>query len=287
MRLASFEVSGRSCVGAVLGTEVTDLQVDEGLESLLPLSLPDVERRLARAAPSQSHALADVRLRAPILRPDKILGIGANFTDFVDEARAAGLQLPPDPIWFDRPRRCVCGPDDEVWIPDGCDDLDYEGELVVVIGRSCRGVSRDRAAEVIGGYTIGNDITMRRRAMRAPLLGKSFDTHAPIGPVLLTPDELGDPQDVRIRTYVNGELRQNGTTRDMILDCYAQIATLSEVMTLSPGDLIFSGTPAGCGLSRTPPRPLFAGDIVSVEIDGIGRLTNTIANAPLSSTDRL
>lgn len=226
--------------------------------------------------------IAQVRLLAPVQAPDKILGIGMNYADFLDEARALGVPVPSTPLWFDRARRCLCGPGDPVWLPPGCDDLDYEGELVAVIGRTCRAVSRERASEVVGGYTIGDDLTLRRRAMVSPLLGKSYDTHAPVGPVVVTPDELGDPHRLALRTYVNGELRQEGSTADMVLDVFAQVEALSAVMTLSPGDLIFTGTPAGCGLLMRPPRPLAAGDVVRVEIDGIGALENTVVPAPES-----
>ena len=167
-----------------------------------------------------------------------------------------------------------------MWFPPDCDDLDYEGELVIVIGRRCHAVSREDAPGFIGGYTVGNDVTLRRRALRSAVLGKSYDTHAPVGPAVVTPDELASAWPLRIRTWLNGELRQDGSTADLILDCAAIVAGLSEGTILMPGDLVFTGTPAGCGALASPPRFLHPGDVVRVEVDGIGAIENQVVDTP-------
>ena len=158
--------------------------------------------------------------------------------------------------------------------------LDYEGELAVVIGTRCRHVPEDRAHEVIAGYTITNDVSVRDWQVRTPTMtmGKSFDTHGPLGPWIVTGDELGDPHDLRLRTYVNDELRQDSNTGEMIYNCFQQVAHLSQAFTLEPGDVIATGTPAGIGAVRQPfPEGLLkVGDVVRIEIDGIGELRNTV-----------
>jgi 2-keto-4-pentenoate hydratase/2-oxohepta-3-ene-1,7-dioic acid hydratase in catechol pathway len=162
--------------------------------------------------------------------------------------------------------------------------LDYEGELALVIGTRCRHVAVDQAHEVIAGYTVANDVTVREWQLRAPTMtiGKSFDTHGPLGPWLVTPDELGDPHDLSLKTYVNDELRQDGNTREMVYDCYQQLAHLSEAFTLEPGDVIATGTPTGIGAVREPfPEGMLkVGDVVRIQIEGIGELRNTVAQEP-------
>ena len=187
-------------------------------------------------------------------------------------------------MFFNKQVTCVVGPDDDVHMPRVSSLLDYEGELAIVIGTRCRHVPEDRAHEVIAGYTIANDVSVRDWQLRTPTMtmGKSFDTHGPLGPWVVTPDELGDPHDLGIRTYVNDELRQDGNTGEMIYDCFQQVAHLSEAFTLEPGDVIATGTPAGIGAVRQPfPEGLLkVGDVVRVEIDGIGELVNTVVEEP-------
>jgi 2-keto-4-pentenoate hydratase/2-oxohepta-3-ene-1,7-dioic acid hydratase in catechol pathway len=238
------------------------------------------EEVVDRDAPSERHALADVRLLAPV-QPGKFLGIGLNYADHIAES---GMEAPEFPVFFNKQVTCVVGPGDDVHLPRVSNLLDYEGELAIVIGARCRHVPAERAHEVIAGYTIANDVSVRDWQLRSPTmtLGKSFDTHGPLGPWIVTPDELGDPHDLRIRTYVNDELRQDGRTADMIFDCYAQVAHLSQAFTLEPGDVIATGTPAGIGAVRRPfPSGLLAvGDVVRVEIDGIGELRNAVVAEP-------
>jgi 2-keto-4-pentenoate hydratase/2-oxohepta-3-ene-1,7-dioic acid hydratase in catechol pathway len=229
---------------------------------------------------SVRHALEDVRLLAPVL-PRKYLAIGLNYADHIAES---GMEAPAFPVFFNKQVTCVIGPDDEVHMPRVSSMLDYEGELALVIGTRCRHVPVEQAHEVIAGYTIANDVTVRDWQLRTPTMtiGKSFDTHGPLGPWLVTPDELGDPHGLAIKTYVNDELRQDGNTREMIYDCYQQVAHLSEAFTLEPGDVIATGTPAGIGAVRQPfPEGLLkVGDVVRIQIEGIGELGNTVVEEP-------
>jgi 2-keto-4-pentenoate hydratase/2-oxohepta-3-ene-1,7-dioic acid hydratase in catechol pathway len=229
---------------------------------------------------SERHPLDEVRLLAPV-QPRKYLGIGLNYADHIAES---GMEAPQYPVFFNKQITCVVGPDAEVHMPRVSSLLDYEGELAVVIGERCRHVPEEQAHEVIAGYTIANDISVRDWQLRAPTMtiGKSFDTHGPLGPWLVTADELGDPHSLSIRTFVNDELRQDGNTGEMIYDCFQQVAHLSQAFTLEPGDVIATGTPAGIGAVRQPfPDGLLkVGDVVRVEIDGIGELRNTVVEEP-------
>jgi 2-keto-4-pentenoate hydratase/2-oxohepta-3-ene-1,7-dioic acid hydratase in catechol pathway len=233
-----------------------------------------------RDSPDEHHLLKDVRLLAPVL-PRKFLAIGLNYADHIAES---GMEAPQYPVFFNKQSTCVVGAGEGVHMPRVSNLLDYEGELAVVIGARCRHVPEDRAAEVIAGYTITNDISVRDWQIRTPTMtmGKSFDTHGPLGPWIVTADELGDPHELALRTYVNGELRQDSNTSEMIYDCFQQIAHLSQAFTLEPGDVIATGTPAGVGAVRQPfPEGLLKiGDAVRVEIEGIGELTNTVVPEP-------
>jgi 2-keto-4-pentenoate hydratase/2-oxohepta-3-ene-1,7-dioic acid hydratase in catechol pathway len=162
------------------------------------------------------------------------------------------------------------------------EQVDYEGELGVVIGRACRHVDAADAHGVIAGYLVVDDVSARDWQYKAPTwtLGKSFDTHGPIGPWLVTVDEVEDPQDLRLRTFVNDDLRQDASTSEMILSCYKQVEVLSTVFTLEPGDIISTGTPSGVGIGRRPPEFLRAGDVVRIEIEGIGTIENPVIAEP-------
>ena len=233
-----------------------------------------------RENPDEQHPLADVRLLAPV-QPRKFLAIGLNYADHIAES---GMEAPEYPVFFNKQVTCVIGPDDDVHMPRVSSLLDYEGELAVVIGTRCRHVPEERAHEVIAGYTITNDVSVRDWQLRTPTMtmGKSFDTHGPLGPWIVTGDELGDPHQLALKTYVNDELRQDGNTREMIYNCFQQVAHLSAAFTLEPGDVIATGTPAGIGAVRQPfPEGLLeVGDVVRIEIDGIGELRNTVVEEP-------
>ena len=290
MKLCTFEQAGATRVGVVMNDEIVDL-------ALAAPELPREMTALLTAGPAALHAaanaasrvksripLAAVRLAAPILRPPKFLAIGLNYADHVAEA---GLERPSLPTVFNKQSTCVAGPRDPVHMPRVSSALDYEGELGFVIGRRCRHVSRARAPEVIAGYLVVNDVTVRDWQFRTPTwtMGKSFDTHGPLGPWLTTSDAVGDPHGLRLRTWVNGELRQDSSTKQLIFDCFALVEHLSTAFTLEPGDVITTGTPSGVGIAMKPPRLLQVGDVVRVEIDGLGALENTIVPEPPSEQE--
>jgi 2-keto-4-pentenoate hydratase/2-oxohepta-3-ene-1,7-dioic acid hydratase in catechol pathway len=282
MRLCRFEVGDGASLGILEGDAVLDLTaVDPALPREPAPALRaglDNLRRLSRQAPR--HRLADLRLLAPA-RPRKFLAIGLNYADHIAES---GMERPKFPVFFNKQVTCVVGPEEGVHMPRVSNLLDYEGELAIVIGARCRHVPEDRAHEVIAGYTIANDVSVRDWQVRTPTMtmGKSFDTHGPLGPWLVTADELGDPHALAIRTFVNDDLRQDGNTGEMIYTCFQQVAHLSEAFTLEPGDVIATGTPAGIGAARQPfPEGLLkVGDVVTIQIDGIGELRNTIVEEP-------
>ena len=218
----------------------------------------------------QEHKLADVRLLAPVLPRSKVVGIGRNYAAHAAEL---GNDVPTEPLMFLKPNTSVAGPGDPIFYPSQTQDLHYEGELAVVIGRICRDVPAEQATDVIYGYTIGNDVTARdlQRSDGQFTRAKGFDSFCPLGPWIetdLDPQHFTDG--VAIQTHLNGEVVQDGTTADMIFDIPALIAHVSSVMTLLPGDVILTGTPEGVG-------PMEVGDEVEVSIAGLGALTNKVA----------
>ena len=285
MKLATFTHDGATRIGVVTGKQVVDLTTAApGLPRDMVAFLAAggaamAAARHAESAASGCLALADVRLRAPVLRPPKFLAIGLNYADHVKES---GLEPPAVPVFFNKQTTCVAGPFDPIHLPRVSPLLDYEGELAFVIGRRCRHVPRDRAHEVIAGYLVVNDVSVRDWQLRTPTMtmGKSFDTHGPMGPWLVTPDEIGDPHALELRTWVNGELRQHSNTRHLMYDCFAQVEHLSTAFTLEPGDVVTTGTPAGVGGAMSPPRFLRAGDVVRIEIDKIGAIENRVTEEP-------
>ncbi len=282
MKLCRFDAGDGACLGVVDQGTVSDLSaVDPGISTQPAIALgAGLAHLQALAGDAPAHPLAEVRLLAPA-RPRKFLGIGLNYADHIAES---GMKAPECPVFFNKQVTCVVGPGDDVHMPHVSNLLDYEGELAIVIGTRCRHVPEAQAHEVIAGYTIANDITVRDWQLRTPTmtLGKSFDTHGPLGPWLLTADELGDPHALALRTYVNDELRQDANTSEMIFNCFQQVAHLSEAFTLEPGDVIATGTPAGIGAVRQPfPDGLLkVGDVVRVVIEGIGELRNTVVEEP-------
>jgi ureidoglycolate lyase len=279
VKLISYSKDGEMLVGLTDGRSVARLsgRLDGPITDMISLIESwDSLGEQVRAVRTFDYPLADVRLEAPIARPGKILGIGLNYADHAAEA---GMPLPEQQIWFSKLVNTVAGPFDPIERPRVSSMLDYEAELVVVIGRRCRHVERDRASKVIFGYCAGNDVSVRDWQMRTSqfLLGKSFDTHAPYGPWIVTTEEL-DPSDLYIRCTVNGEPRQDSRTKHLIFKCADQIAYLSQVMTLEAGDLIFTGTPGGVGAAMKPPKWLVPGDKVRVEIEGIGAIENVVTN---------
>jgi 2-keto-4-pentenoate hydratase/2-oxohepta-3-ene-1,7-dioic acid hydratase in catechol pathway len=283
MRLCRFERDGAPRLGLVEGEEVLDLSAAAPELPAEPARALDEAgaRRLADLAGDAPRlALDDVALLSPAT-PRKYLAIALNYADHIAES---GMEAPQVPMFFNKQVSCVVGPGAGIHSPKVSDMLDYEGELAIVIGRRCRHVSVEDAPEAIAGYTIANDVSVRDWQLRAMTMtiGKSFDTHGPLGPWLVTPDELGDPQKLGIRTFLNDEQRQDGNTSEMVFGCAEQVSHLSEAFTLEPGDVIATGTPAGVGSSVQPFPSGFMkpGDTVRVEIDGIGELRNSVIEEP-------
>ena len=280
MRLATFTHGGTTRAGVVVDDEVVDL----GPSEMTALLAAGLERVAEAAAKTRARLpLQSVRLEAPVLRPPKFLAVGLNYADHVAES---GAERPALPTFFNKQSTCVTGPYDPIHRPRVSPLLDYEGELGFVIGRRCRHVPRARAAEAIAGWVVLNDVTVRDWQLRVPTwtMGKSFDTHGPMGPWIVTADELGDPHALRLRTWVNGELRQDATTADLIFGIDELVAFLSETHTLSPGDLILTGTPAGVGVAMDPPQFLQTGDVVRIEVEGLGWIEHAVEAAPEPST---
>ena len=240
------------------------------------------------AGPAALHALQDliingeqrlplnsIKLLAPVPRPGKFLGIGLNYADHIGET---GMERPEYPTFFTKQSSCIIADGDAIQCPNISDKVDYEGELAFIIGKRCRHVSVEEAASVIAGYTICNDVTVRDWQARSPTwtLGKSFDTHGPLGPWLVTADEIADPHNLSLKTWVDDELRQNANTGEMLFNCFEQIAYLSQAMTLEPGDVITTGTPSGVGVKMKPRGYLKPGQTVKIEIEGLGTLENPV-----------
>src|SRR6476661_7092023 len=213
----------------------------------------------------QEHKLADVRLLAPVLPRSKVVGIGRNYAAHAAEM---GGEVPDEPLMFMKPNTSVCGPGDPIFYPRQTENLHFEGELAVVIGRICRDVPKEKWADVVHGFTVGNDVTARDLQKKDGQFtrAKGFDSFCPLGPWIET--EL-DVSDLRVQTFLNGEVKQDGRTSDLIFDVPTLIAHVTSVMTLLPGDVILTGTPEGVG-------PMNAGDEVEVSIQGIGNLTNKV-----------
>jgi len=285
LKLATFTAGGAPELGVVQGDRIVPLsRLAPGLPARMidliaqwDAAEPDV-RRIA-AAPAQTLALADVRLEAPIPRPGKIMAIGLNYADHIAES---GLGTPEHQIWFAKASTSASGPFDPIQIPKVSPAVDYEAELVAVIGKGGRHIGVGDAPAAVFGWCVGNDATERAWQHRTPqwTLGKSFDSHAPFGPWITTADEIADPHALEIRCEVNGEERQRSNTRHLVFKVWDQIAHLSQAMTLEPGDLIYTGTPGGIGAAMKPMRFLQPGDHVRIEIEGLGVIDNPCAVEP-------
>ena len=284
MKLASFIHNHQAQIGAVIDDSLVlatgKLACATDMISFLAAGEPALEAlRTLIATDIDRIPLDQVSLLAPIPRPGKFLGIGLNYADHIGET---GLEKPEYPTFFTKQGSCVTGHGAAIHCPKVSDKVDYEGELAFVIGKRCRHVSIEQAASVIAGYTICNDVTVRDWQVRSPTwtLGKSFDTHGPLGPWLVTTDEIADPHNLQLTTWVDDELRQNANTREMIFNCFEQIAYLSQAMTLEPGDVITTGTPSGVGVKMKPRGYLKPGQVVRITIEGIGTLQNPVLAEP-------
>jgi 2-keto-4-pentenoate hydratase/2-oxohepta-3-ene-1,7-dioic acid hydratase in catechol pathway len=285
MRYATFSLSSDSAprLGLVQGDRLVDLS------GAFPGGLLDLIRRGPSAwrqtppAGAATHAMKDVRLHAPIPRPTKnIFCLGLNYLAHMQESSAARgreSKVPEVPVFFTKAPTAVNGPYDPVpWDPSITQQVDYEAELGVIIGKSAKNLSRASALESVFGYTIINDTSARDLQIRHLqwFKGKSLDGFCPMGPVVVTADEFGDPQTKKIGLRLNGETRQSSTTADMIFPVNVMLEFLSRGMTLEPGDIIATGTPEGVGLGRTPPEYMKDGDVMETEVEGIGMLRNRI-----------
>ena len=268
MKLATYQ-DGGTHTGIVVGDTIIDTGFDGSMIDLIA-DWDRIKSRLeARVAQGGGKPLSDVKLSAPVLKPAKIWAIGLNYADHIEESK---METPERQVWFTKAQTSINGPHDPILIAKGTFTTDYEVELVAVIGRRGKHIPADRAHEYVFGYCVGNDVTERMWQHATPQwsLGKSFDTHAPIGPWITTADEVDDPHALDLRCSVNGELRQNSNTRHLVFNIWDQIAHLSTGLTLEPGDLIFTGTPGGVGAAMDPRQFLKAGDRVRCEIEKLG-----------------
>lgn len=284
MKLVTFTHQGSSRIGVVVDGAVADVtavsaEIPREMIALLTAGAPALERARQAAKDAPTIPLARVKLEAPVMHPPEFLAVGLNYADHVAET---GREKPAFPLFFNKQSSCVNGPYDPIHLPRVSNWLDYEGELGFVIGRRCRHVPRDRAHEVIAGYLIVNDVSVRdwQRRAQTMTLGKSFDTHGPCGPWIVTPDEVGDPHALELCTLVNGEERQHSNTRNLFFNCYEQVETLSTVFTLLPGTIISTGTPAGVAAAMKPPKWLKTGDVVRIEVEKIGYIENRVIDEP-------
>lgn len=289
MKLARYTVDGRTTIGVVHGDQVIDVErldpdAPKTIRELLALGLTG-RQRIADALrnPPAGHALSAVKLQAPIPDAQKYLAIGMNYHDHAEEARKGGMTVPANQLWFNKQVTCINGPYDPIYKPRVSEKMDYEAELGVVIGKRCRYVSVEDAPSVVGGYFVANDVTARDWQFKSPTftLGKSFDSHGPIGPWITTADEVADPHNLLMQLWVNGEPRQKTSTGGMIYNIWQQIHELSQVMTLEPGDLIATGTCANVGIVLG--KFLQPGDVVKVEIEGLGHIENRVEAEPVAA----
>lgn len=277
MKLVTFTHQGQTKAGLLSGDHVHALDAlvpgapHAAIDAIAQWSALGPKLSAALKAAKGGHVLSAVTLEAPIPRPGKILAIGLNYADHIAES---GMETPKEQVWFAKLPTSVNAPFAPVQLPKASKMLDYEAELVAVIGKRCKHVAKECAHEVVFGYACGNDVTARDWQFKTPqwVLGKSFDTHAPFGPAIVTADELGDPHTLGIRCIVNGETRQSSNTKHLVFNIWDQIACISQAMTLEPGDLIFTGTPGGVGIAAKPPRLLQLGDVMRVEIDRLGAI---------------
>jgi 2-keto-4-pentenoate hydratase/2-oxohepta-3-ene-1,7-dioic acid hydratase in catechol pathway len=265
------ELSGER-LGRVEGDQVIPFSFAGGMRALIMAGKIGIET--AKKASAPALALKDEKLAAPLTFPSKIMAIGKNYADHAKETKSA---IPEKPIVFTKFTTAIIGPGDEVtWDPALTGKVDYEAELAVIIGKTTRRVAEADALDYIFGYTIANDVTARdlQRGDGQWVRGKSLDTFCPLGPWLVTADEIVDPQALKISCQVNGQVMQDGHTSMMIFKVATLISFLSQAFTLLPGDIILTGTPDGVGAYRQPPFFLGDGDELVVEVEGIGRLAN-------------
>ena len=282
MRLISYQSPTGPRTAALRGAAAVDLNrtdpaVPDCMKKLLAQGPAGLERAGQAAARGQPMPLDGLRLAAPVPLPDKVICIGLNYAD---HARETGMALPPEPVVFSKFATAVRAHGDPIVLPRASSQVDYEAELVVVIGQGGRHIAEADARRHVAGYCCGNDVSARDWQLRKPggqwLLGKSFDSFAPFGPALVTADEVPEPGSLKIQLRLNGQVMQDSSTAQLIFSVDKLVAYLSTVCTLAPGDLIFTGTPPGVGMARKPPVWLKPGDVTEVEIEGLGVLRNPL-----------
>jgi 2-keto-4-pentenoate hydratase/2-oxohepta-3-ene-1,7-dioic acid hydratase in catechol pathway len=274
MRWVTLKVEGEARAGLVHDEKVALLPHGDLVDWI-----GDLTAAAAKAGTGGYTAYDPAALLSPIPRPSKILGIGVNYAAHAKESVSfIANDKPQVQKWFNKQATAANAPYGTVDLPMVSEQLDYEAELVVIIGKHGRHVRVERAMEIVAGFACGCDYSVRdwQRASPTMIMGKGFDTHAPFGPALVTPDEAGDVADLGIRGLVNGDVRQDANTGDMTFSIAQQIAHLTASFTLEPGDIIFTGTPAGVGAGHTPPKWLKFGDKVRVEIEGLGYIEQEI-----------
>lgn len=285
MRLVTFEHEGTRRVGVRKDDVIIDLsKADASLPTNMRdfLTAGDSALNAAKsAAEAGDHAIpvSNVKICAPIHNPEKIICIGLNYADHAAES---GMPIPEEPVVFSKYASSIIDPGDNIVAPSVSTQVDYEVELVVVIGKGGRNISEANALSHVAGYMVGHDVSARDYQLQKPagqwMMGKTFDTFAPIGPDLVTADEVPNPGNLGIRCILNGETVQDSNTNQLIFNIEQLIAYLSHVFTLKPGDLIFTGTPPGVGMGRDPQVWLKAGDVVVCEVDGLGQLENPVVS---------
>jgi 2-keto-4-pentenoate hydratase/2-oxohepta-3-ene-1,7-dioic acid hydratase in catechol pathway len=283
MHLATLRTNAGDRAVAVIENQYVDLQAADptlandmvSLLSELPQNLKKIEDAVERASAAGEFVTGE--LLAPIPRPGKVICIGLNYRDHAVESNAP---IPDEPICFSKFSSSVIGPEETIELPAACKTVDYEAELVVVIGRGGRNISREDAFAHVAGYTVGNDVSARDWQIGRPggqwLLGKTPDTFAPIGPYVVTADQVENPSDLAISLRLNGETMQDSSTKELIFGVDEIIAHISQLFSLEPGDIIFTGTPPGVGMARKPPVFLKDGDVTEVEIECLGILKNPV-----------
>ena len=263
--------------GSYVDLVATDRSLPAGIRQLLEAG-PEAMAAVRRAAASPSAIRLDaaqIKLLPPVPDPRKIICLGLNYRDHAAET---GAQIPKEPVLFSKYATALIGHEDKIVLPSVSKEVDYEAELVIVIGKRGRNIAAADAAAHVAGYTIGHDVSARdwqlKKDQRQWMVGKTFDTFAPTGPWLVTPDEVGDPHKLHIQLRVSGKTMQDSNTGQMVFGVSEILPYISQVFTLEPGDLIFTGTPPGVGIARKPPVYLKPGDVVEVEIEKLGTLRN-------------
>ncbi len=284
MKLVTFTYKNLTNVGAIVDDKVVDstgnIDIPDNMIDFLTTGEDAIEAMQNLIDSGYNRIpLNQVKLLAPVPRPGKFLGISLNYADHIEETK---LEKPQYPTFFTKQSTCVIADGDAIHRPLVSEKLDYEGELAFVIGKRCKHVSIENAHQMIAGYTIVNDVSVRDWQIHSPTwtLGKSFDTHGPMGPWIVTSDELKDPHNLTIKTWIDDELRQNSNTKHMLFNCFEMVEYLSKAMTLEPGDVISTGTPSGVGVKMKPRGYMKPGQTAKIEIAGIGVLTNPVIEEP-------